>query len=76
MIKYSANSDTTFSVSGVGSVTGDAGSEELDYGSLLGALGGGSTAALEITRDITWDSILTDGESGSVENYLLSDNNL
>lgn len=57
-------------VSGVGEVEGNPGSEVLDYGTILAALGSGSSAPFSYLRDLTFNSAISGARIAQIEDAL------
>ena len=71
-VRQNGDGTSTFTVSDVGTVTGDLGTEGLNYGTLFADVAGGETAKGSQSRVLIFDSALTDTEVTDVQSFLLN----
>jgi hypothetical protein len=70
--QFNGDSSTKYTVSNVGNVQGDAGTENWDYGSLFVAWNGTSGLVGYISQLVVFDRELTEIEVAQVQGYLLT----
>ncbi|MBL4574425.1 MAG: hypothetical protein JKY86_15330 [Gammaproteobacteria bacterium] len=69
-VQYNQDATTILSISGGSSVTGNAGAEDYDYGTLFADISGGTTANMAILQDITFSPALNTSEVSRIESEM------
>jgi len=69
-VQHNGGSTSKYTVSGVGDVTGDAGTETLDYGTSMADASAGLTAPVAVYQDLIFNSALTEAQVEILQNHL------